>query len=248
MTVIHQVRVKRAKPVRIACINKATVPLGISFRKLTAALQKCYDRHFLPVWGYPVTLYNTKRAKPGEWRFIYFNNASQAGLLGYHDLTKNGQPVSRVYVKTTQDDGDPVSVTASHELFEMVIDPLANLWAQATRRTEYAYEMCDPVEEDTFKVDGIEMSNFLYPAWFEPFKHPKGTKFDHLGLLKKPFSMSKGGYVILKRKGRVKEKFASKAKAKRFAEENRLGHRSEHRKPRGRRIRPRQKRAVRKSR
>ena len=43
--------------------------------------------------------------------------------------------------------------------------------------------MSDPVEEDIFLVDGIEMSNFVHPAWFEPFKHPPGTKFDHLGLL-----------------------------------------------------------------
>jgi hypothetical protein len=54
-----------------------------------------------------------------------------------------------------------VSVTACHELFEMVIDPLANLWAEAPDGTEYAYEMSDPVEEDTFLVDGIQMSNFV---------------------------------------------------------------------------------------
>jgi hypothetical protein len=131
-----------------------------------------------------------------------------------------------------------VSVTACHELFEMVIDPIANLWAEAADGTEYAYEMCDPVEEDTFLVDGIEMSNFLHPSWFEPFKHPAGTKYDHLGLLKKPFSMTKGGYVIIKKKGKVSEHFASKAKEKRFAKEDRLGHRSEYRKPRGLVIKP----------
>ena len=80
--------------------------------------------------------------------------------------------------------------------FFIVIDPIANLWAQADDDTEYAYEMCDAVEEDTFLVDGIQMSNFLHPAWFEPFKHLPGTKFDHLGLLAKPFSMTKGGYTI----------------------------------------------------
>jgi len=134
-----------------------------------------------------------------------------------------------------------VSVTASHELFEMVIDPIANLWAEAEDGTEYAYEMCDPVEEDVFKVDGIEMSNFVHPAWFEPFKHPPGTKFDHLGLLKKPFSMTKDGYVIVKKKGKVSQVFGSKAKAARFARERRLGHRSEHRNPDGQRIKPRGK-------
>src|SRR6185295_5360952 len=105
-----------------------------------------------------------------------------------------------------------VSVTASHELFEMVIDPIANLWAEADDGTEYAYEMSDPVEEDTFLVDGIEMSNFVHPAWFEQFKHPAGTKSDHLCLLTKPYSMTEGGYMITMKSRTVKEVFGSAAK------------------------------------
>jgi hypothetical protein len=143
----------------------------------------------------------------------------EASAEGYHDLTFHKQPVSKVFVKASLADDVPVSVTASHELFEMVIDPIANLWAQKTQRTQFAYEMCDPVEEDTFMVNGIQMSNFVHPSWFEPFKHPRGTKFDHLGLLTKPFSMTKGGYMIIKKNGRVSEKFGSPAKAKRFAKE-----------------------------
>ena len=73
--------------------------------------------------------------------------------------------------------------------------------------------------------------------WFEPFKHPRGTKFDHLGLLKSPFSMTKGGYVITKWRGKVTEHFGSKAKQRRFRTEDRSGHRSEYRKPNGQRIR-----------
>ena len=236
MTIIHAAQAGQGGPVAIDCINKATVDLGVPFDTLTATLQKCYDAHFLAIWGYPVRLYNTKKAKPSDWQFIYFDDADAAGALGYHDLTKDGQPVSNDFVKTTLADHELVSVTASHELFEMVIDPIANLWAEASDGTEYGYEMCDPVEEDTFLVDGIQMSNFVHPAWFEPFKHPAGTKFDHLGLLKKPFTMTKGGYMIIKKKGKVSEVYGSMAKAKRFAKEVRLGHRSEHRKPKGKRI------------
>jgi hypothetical protein len=215
---ITPARTHRTGTVRIACINKARTPLGVSMAKLTKALQKCFDRHFLPVWGYPVRLYNTKKARPSDWQLIYFEDADQAGALGYHALTKNGQPVSKVFVKTTIEDGELVSVTACHELFEMVIDPLANLWAQASHGREFAYEMCDAVEEDTFIVDGIAMANILHPA------------FDHLGKLSAPFTMTPGGYVIVKKKGRVKERCGSRAKAKRFAKESRRGHRSEHRK------------------
>jgi hypothetical protein len=249
MKAMRAAQLGQGGPVTIACINKASVDLGVPFDKLTAALQKCYDEHFLPVWGYPVKLYNTTEAKPSDWRFIYFDTADQAGALGYHDLTKSGQPVSKVFVKTTLDDHQVVSVTACHELFEMVIDPIANLWAENNDGVEYAYEMCDPVEEETFLVDDIPMSNFLHPSWFEPFKHPKGTKFDHLGSLKKPFSMAKGGYTIIKKKGKVKEVFQSKAKEKRFKKEQRLGHRSEYRKPLGKglRLTPRKGRKVRRS-
>ena len=241
MNIIHAAQAGQGGPVSIACINTATVDLGVPFDRLTATLQTCFDQHFLPIWGYPVRLYNTKKAKPTDWQFVYFDNADEANALGYHDLTKNGQPAAKIFVKTTLADNQLVSVTACHELFEMVIDPIANLWAEAADGTEYAYEMCDAVEEDTFLVDGIQMSNFLHPTWFEPFKHPPGTKYDHLGLLKKPFSMTKGGYVIIKKKGKVTEVLGSKAKEKRFARENRRGHRSEHRKPNGLLIKPRKK-------
>ena len=39
--------------------------------------------------------------------------------------------------------------------------------------------------------------------------------------------------MITKKKGKITERFGSKAKEKRFAQENRRGHRSEHRKPKG---------------
>jgi hypothetical protein len=91
------------------------------------------------------------------------------------------------------------------------------------------------VEEDTFEVDGIPMSNFLHPSWFEPFKHPAGTKYDHLGKLKAPYTMTKGGYMIIMKNGKISQKMGA-AKRRRFAKENRWGHRSEYRKPEGKRL------------
>jgi hypothetical protein len=221
------------KSVRIACINYAEPMIsGRQMAALTAALQKCYDRHFLPVWGYPVDLYVTERPKPSDWQLVYFDEASHKNMLGRHELTHRGQPISKVFVKALGNEA--VSVAASHELFEMVLDPMANLWADKNPNTQYAYEVCDAVEEDTFYVAGFEMSNFVYPSWFEPFKHPGGTKFDHKGTLKEPFSMTEGGYVIKKVNGRkVIKAFGSPEKRRRFAKEDRRGHRSEFRDPQG---------------
>jgi hypothetical protein len=136
--IIRAAQAGQGGAVTIACINKAKTPLGVDFDKLTAALQKCYDNTFVPVWGYPVTLYNATEARPTDWQLIYFDDADQAGALGYHNLTKKGQPAAKIFVKTTLDDHEQVSVTACHELFEMAIDPVANLWAQAGDGTQYA--------------------------------------------------------------------------------------------------------------
>jgi len=221
------------RPVRIACINYARKSIKDSeMKQLTAALQKCYDEHFLPVWGYPVDLYVTRKPKPTDWQLVYFDKASRKNMLGRHELTHKGQPISKIFVKALGD--EPISVAASHELFEMVLDPMANLWADQNRNTQYAYEVCDAVEEDPFEVNGVQMSNFVYPSWFEPLKHPRGTKFDHKGTLKAPFSMTEGGYVIKKVNGRkVIKAFGSPAKQRRFNAEDRRGHRSEFRDPNG---------------
>ncbi|WP_164938739.1 hypothetical protein [Bradyrhizobium guangdongense] len=221
------------RPVRIACINYAKDSINDhEMTQLTAALQKCYDEHFLPVWGYPVELYVARKPKRTDWQLVYFDDASHKNMLGRHELTHRGQPISKIFVKALGD--EPVSVAASHELFEMVLDPMANLWADKNRNTQYAYEVCDAVEEDAFVVNGFPMSNFVYPSWFEPFKHPRGTKFDHKGTLKAPFSMTEGGYVIKKVNGRkVIKAFGSPAKRRRFNAEDRRGHRSEFRDPKG---------------
>src|ERR1043166_3637598 len=117
----------------IGVVNKATVGLGVPLNALVAALQKFLDEHFVPIWGYPgkLVVYDSVRKIPADqWRFLFIDNADAADALGYHDLTKNGQPVSKVFVKTTLADNQLVSVTACHELFEMAIDPIANLWAE----------------------------------------------------------------------------------------------------------------------
>jgi hypothetical protein len=106
MSVIYGAQVGQGGPVTIACINKGAVDLGVPFDKLTAALQKCYDQHFPPVWGYPVKLYNTKAAKPSDWKFVYFDDADTAGALGYHDLTHNGQVHAGDFLRRIWTGGD----------------------------------------------------------------------------------------------------------------------------------------------
>lgn len=201
----------------ISVVNEAKTPPKVDFGSLVSALQLYVDEHLGPIWGVAATLVKATVIPADEWAIVLLDDADQAGALGYHDLTKSGMPLSKVFVRTTINAKDSVSVTASHELAEMLVDAATNICAQAPNGTMYAYEVCDAVEETTFKINGVDVSNFQYPAWFEGFRRPKSTQFDHLNLCTKPFQILKGGYMPVFKNGRWSEIFGSKAKGKRFA-------------------------------
>lgn len=217
----------------IACVNKATVPLGVDFDALIKALQKFLDTCFVPVWGTPAKLIKSNDVIAGAWAIVFLDDADVANALGYHDLTPPPDvlPLSRVFVKTTLADGQKVSVTACHELAEMMVDPAINLWTEGPKGVLYAYEMSDAVEEVEFNIDGIAMSNFVYPAYFELFRKPNSAQFDYAKKVTRPFQILSGGYSIIRKGGKVTQIFGSKAKEKRFKKEDRRGHRSQVRRP-----------------
>jgi hypothetical protein len=205
----------------IACINKATVDLGVDFDKLIPALQRFLDECFVPIWGTPAKLVKATKPSSGAWTIVFLDDADTEEALGYHDLTKDGLPLSKVFVKTT--------LEACHELAEMMVDPAINLWVDGPNGTNYAYEMCDAVEEEEFPIDGIAMSDFVYPSYFEAFRKPNSVQFDYLKKVRKPFQILKGGYSLVRNGGKVKQVFGSKAKEKKFAMENRTDHRTQYR-------------------
>ncbi len=215
----------------IACFNKATVPLGVDLIKLISAMQEYVDKYVAPVWGTPAKLIKSNDFVKDAWAVVFLDNADQPGALAYHDLTPSGFPLSKVFVKTTLDNNDLVSVSASHELVEMLVDPAINLLSTGPDpKTIYAYESADPVEALSFEVNGIPMSDFVYPSYFEVFRKAGSVKFDQLNKVNKPFQILSGGYQIIFKNGKWSQVFGSMQKKKSFAKEDRRGHRSETRK------------------
>jgi hypothetical protein len=210
----------------IACFNKATTALGVDFDRLVAALQKFVDQYFVPVWGTPARLLKTTGFRKGAWGLALLDRADVANALGYHDLTPDGLPLSKVFVQTTLEAKQKVSVTACHELAEMLVDPAINLAATGPGNVFYAYETADAVEEVEFAIDGIAMSDFVYPAWFEGFRQAGSAPFDYAKKVRRPFQILAGGYMSVFKNGKWTEIFGSRAKARRFREEDRRGHRS----------------------
>jgi len=214
----------------IVCVNHATVPLGVDFDDLVAAMQVFVDEHVAPVWGTPAKLVRARDLKPGKWAMVFVDHADHARALARHDLTPDGLPMARVFVKTTLANNNLVSVAATHELVEMLVDPAINLVTMRSRsKLVYQYETADPVEDLHFPVNGIPMTNFVYPTYFEEFHKQGSVKFDHLSVLNKPFQIHAGGYQGVLKDGKWIPIHGSPEKKKRFAREDRRGRRSEQR-------------------
>jgi hypothetical protein len=213
----------------IACFNKAKTALRVDLDGLIAAMQVYVDQFVVPVWGTPAKLVRSDDFIKEAWAVVFLDDADASNALAYHDLTPDGLPQSKVFVRTTLDNGDLVSVSASHELVEMLVDPAINMMTIGPdRKLVYAYESADPVEAFTFEVDGIPMSDFVYPSYFEAFHQPSSVRMDQMDAVTRPFQILKGGYQIIFKNGEWSQIFASDDTDKEevFAKEDRREHRS----------------------
>jgi hypothetical protein len=236
----------------IACINRATSDLGVDFSSLVSALQQYVDMHLAPVWGTPAKLRKTTKPRENAWTMLFVDSADDIRsvredlkkifgkhareVVAYHMF--KGRPIALVFVKATLagpsrlSDADRISLAASHELAEMLADPGNNLWCEREKGTLYAYEICDAVEAEHFPINGLAMSNFVYPAYFEAFHKHNSTQFDHLKTIKRPFEIPKDGYAPVRKAGKRKLMLhSSPAKARALRREDRDLHRSEFRRP-----------------
>jgi hypothetical protein len=215
----------------IAVFNQATVSLGVDFNKLITAMQSYVDKYVAPRWACPANLVKSDDFVKGAWAVAFLDDADVQGALAYHDVTPDGLPLSKVFVKTTIKNKESVPVAGSHELAEMLIDPGIQMMTTGPNlRLTYALEGSDPVEALSFPVNGIPMSDFVFPSYFEVFRKAGSVQFDQMGKVRKPFQILPGGYQIVFNGRQWMQVFGSTAKAKKFAKEDRRGHRSEQRK------------------
>ncbi|KDB07801.1 hypothetical protein LIG30_3003 [Burkholderia sp. lig30] len=189
----------------VSIINASTVLTDAQVQAAVPALQTQVHRDFAPAWGIDADLtFIPTGAAPagGSWWLTILDNSDQAGALGYHDVTNEGLPLGKVFAGTDIQNNAKWTVTASHELLEMLADPEINLTVfvqpSATAGVLYAYEVCDACEADQFGYDinGVAVSDFVYPAWFEAFRNAGSARFDHGERLQKPVpALLAGGYI-----------------------------------------------------
>jgi hypothetical protein len=190
--------------IQISVINESTVLADADVAPVVAALQKQVTNDFRPVWGTDAELsIVSKGSQPpsGNWWLVLLDDSDQANALGYHDLTSEGLPVGKVFAASDLKAGTSWTVTASHELLEMLGDPNINLTvfvqSSNTAGILYAYEVCDACEDDSlgYQIDNILLSDFVYPSWFEGFRTEGSTQFDRMNKISNPFQLLVNGYI-----------------------------------------------------
>jgi hypothetical protein len=189
---------------QISVINESTVLTDADVTPVVSALQQQVTNDFRPAWGVDAELTMIPQGTPapaGTWWLVILDDSDQAGALGYHDLTPDGLPIGKVFAASDLKAGTSWTVTASHELLEMLADPNINLTVfiqnANTTGTLYAYEVCDACEDDSFgyQINNILVSDFVYPAWFENFRAQGSTQFDRMNQIQNPLQLLTGGYI-----------------------------------------------------
>ncbi len=95
------------------------------------------------------------------------------GTDGFHQVNGRGIPFGVVHTEIAKEIDGGFSSTFSHEVLELVGNPLLNSVVagphpvERRRHVFHWREVCDPVQADTYELDGVAVSNFLLPSYYD---------------------------------------------------------------------------------
>lgn len=203
----------------IAILNQSTLVADADVATMTEAIATQVQLDVAPIWDRApaaVVFYTGPAAVPAAAHVIAIVDTIQdqpQGVLGFHTEGQGAQMLGVVAAKPELDNGGQVttgdwsvSSTLSHEVLEMFVNPNCNLWANDGQGSAYSFEVCDPVEAPTYVVNGVSVSNFVTPAWFDP-QAGNTAQFDMERHLTAPFSLLKGGYLVYESAGTAQQKY-----------------------------------------
>ncbi len=185
---------------QLALVSQSATAGMNDLLKVSAALQKQASRDLAPVWDISATVDSFAELEDvplGYWPLIIMDNIG-VDAAGVHE-DKDGQPFALISASTSLDDW---SLTASHEMMEMLVDPFGNRLVasdspkEGQGRVSILVEVCDPSEAADFAytVNGILVSDFYTPNYFDPVA-TSGVRYSFTGAITEPRQVLRGGYL-----------------------------------------------------
>jgi hypothetical protein len=168
---------------------------------VAAALQKQVVRDLGPIWNLRATVDPFERLEDmpvGYWPMVVKDDIDFPGAAGIH-LDKDGQPFALI---SATDSMDQWSLTASHEVCEMLVDPFGNRLVAGDSpkldqgRVMFLVEVCDPSEAADFAYssNGVLVSDFYTPQYFDPLGSD-GVRYSFTDAISEPRDVLEGGYL-----------------------------------------------------
>jgi hypothetical protein len=181
------------------------------------AINRQISQDFLPYWSFGSQLRlegKTGRGKgidPADMRgdaIIYLRDVVKVkDADGFHDRHFSGIPYGVVFLELSEEIlKEAWTITLSHEALELTGDPENNLLVQGPhpkkkdKRVFHWFEMCDAVQDESYLIDGVPVSNFVLPLYFTA-SNERGGRNDFLGTVNedgktlRSFSINPGGYI-----------------------------------------------------
>jgi hypothetical protein len=200
----------------ISIVNRSKTITDEQLQTTIRAINRQLAEDFEPYWSFGATLRleGAVGKKPnkqtladlrGDAILYLWDDTDVADALGYHDTNFRGIPYGFVFTKLCKQLKENWTVTLSHEALELVGDAQSNLLVQgphphiANREVFHWFEMCDAVQSQSYKIDNVEVSNFVLPLYFT-LEEQEGGRNDFLGRLYRgkglqSFGVSPGGYI-----------------------------------------------------
>ena len=188
-----------AKEVSSICIaNRSTLIPDEDVERVAMAIRKQIANAVARYW--PVNVDVVSCGKDDQvpfrmWPLFVYDEAMQTndilpvGACGAHDM--RGTPVGAISIKQCKADNIPWSQTASHEAIEMAINPSGAIYRLANNRM-WLQDICNPCATSYVCDDGVELSNFVTPAWFSLIS---GRRLDFTSRVLIPLTPETGGYA-----------------------------------------------------
>ena len=178
--------------------------------RAAAALQTQLQRDVAPMWPYAKDAVVRVGAGPSdlgatETPCRVMTTLDVPDAIAYHD-DANGYPDEFLGLDTCNGLPD-VTSAISHENDEVSGDPNCDQWVTIpsglvlpqglVAGMQIAFEVSDPLQDRSYEIDGISVSDFVYPAYFDPtLSGPTSYGEAQGGLRLEPFARTSGGYQI----------------------------------------------------
>jgi hypothetical protein len=181
---------------KVALINQTndSAVSPATLQQYVDALQQQVDNHLAPAWNVraDISVLDAEGVIPQGTSPLNIVNVL-TGQAGVH-TNDQGQPSAEAV------NGDQLSITLSHELLEMLVDPDGTYVKRAPdldpysggQQVAYLVEVCDPCAVYSYDIDGVPVSDFVLPSFYD--SNATGN-VDFAGFLTRPLTVPLGCYI-----------------------------------------------------